>query len=181
LKRVICRLQLTVWISWSLLKRAAPEIMRHPGLPRSEELFWDPHLWFNPAKAYLSLALICRGKKKVLTGSNYKGRPPELLRRKQSLSLRAHATAAKFSWFCPRWRIQGNRPGGIQAEDTTLPEPSGGEVKEMFPGNCGHNSGALPIYPSSDRSPSNKSTHTRNSMRFMALVPSIGFCFYLAY
>jgi hypothetical protein len=155
--------------------------MRQPGLPWSEELFWDPHRWFNSGRAYRFLALICRRKKKVLMGSNYKGGPPELLRRKQSLSLRAHATSAKCSWFCPLWRIQGNRPGGIQAEATTLPEPLGEEVKEMFPGNCGHNRGALPIYPSSAKSPSNKSTHMRNSMRFMALVPWIRFYFYLAY
>jgi hypothetical protein len=145
--------------------------MRQTELLWSEELFWNLHLWFNPGKAYRFLALICRRKKKVRMGSNYKGRPPELLRREQSNFARALATSAKCSWFFPSLRIKGNLSGGIQAEDTTLPEPSGEEVKKMFPGNCGHNSGALPIYPSSDRSASNKSMHIRNTMRFIVKHP----------
>jgi hypothetical protein len=145
--------------------------MRQAEPPRSEELFWDLHLWFNPEKAYRFLALICRGKKKVLMGSNYKGRPPELLRRKQSLFLRALAPSGKYSWFCPRWWLKGNLSGRIQAEDMTWPEPSREQVKEMFPGNCGHNRGALPIYPSSAMSASNKRAHMRNSMRFIVNRP----------
>jgi hypothetical protein len=109
--------------------------MWQPGLPWSEALFWDLYLWFNSAKAYRFLVLICRRKKQVRMGSNYKGRPPELLRRKQSIFARASATSAKCRWVCPRWKIQGNLSGGIQTEATTLPEPLGKEMKEIFPGH----------------------------------------------
>jgi len=93
---------------------------------------------------YWPLGFDLKTGKKMLSGVDYRGRPPELLRKCQSIFLRLFPTSTKTGWVCQRWRIAGNLVSENQTCGALSPEMSGEEVKEMVVGHCGAKAGAGP-------------------------------------